>query len=364
MARVVHMTSVHPADDNRIAYKECRALAEHGHEVILIASRGETPQVPGVQVRRVPTPRSRLQRILRTVPGVLREALRADADLYHFHDPELLPVGLILKARGKRVVYDAHEDVPKQVRAKPYLAPSMRRFLPPLVNLVEQGMARALDGVVTATERVAEKFGRPRALAVHNFPRLGEFPADPPAYETRAPHMAYVGALDRPRGLDEMVSVARIVHDERPDARLIIAGRTSTTVARELEAEPAIDFRGFQTRQQVSEILQTIQIGLCILHPTPAYVEAIPTKVFEYMAAGNVTVCSDFPYWRELFEDAAIYVDPSRPDAIARAVLDLLDRPDRAAEIAATGQARARSQYNWDAEATKLVKFYEDRLAA
>ena len=358
------MTSVHPADDNRIAHKECRALAEHGHEVILIASRGETPQVPGVEVRRVPTPRSRLQRILRTVPGVLREALRADADLYHFHDPELLPVGLILKARGKRVVYDAHEDVPKQVRAKPYLAPSVRRVLPPLVNLIEQGIARTLDGVVTATERVADKFGRPRAQAVHNFPRLGEFPSNPPPYRDRQADMAYVGALDLTRGLDEMVAVARIVAQARPDSRLVLAGRASTGVGAALSQEASVDYRGFQTRAQVSDLLQSVQIGLCILHPTPAYVEAIPTKVFEYMAAGNVTVCSDFPYWRELFEDAAVYVDPGRPDAIAATVLDLLDDPDKAAAIADAAQTRARTHYNWDAEATKLVRFYDDRLAA
>lgn len=367
MPRVAHLTSVHPADDNRIVHKECRSLAAHGFEVILIAASEHTVEVPGVEVRQVATPGSRVERITRTVPAVLRAALDADADIYHFHDPELLFVGLALKARGKRVIYDAHEDVPKQVQAKRYLSTTARRVLPPFVAMVEKGIAFSLDGVVTATERVAGKFTRTPSLAVHNFPRLCEFPTEPKPYLERRPDLTYVGAMDETRWLPEMLTMASRVRAAHPQSTMILAGRIRDALVEKYPAvntDPAVDWRGFQTRPAVATLLDEVQIGLSVLHATPAYVEAIPTKVLEYMAAGNAVVCSDFPYWRELFGEAALYVDPGDVEAATRDVLALLANPERGADLAAAGLRLAQTRYNWDAEAAKLVEFYEHCLRA
>jgi hypothetical protein len=130
-----------------------------------------------------------------------------------------------------------------------------------------------------------------------------------------------------------------------------------------LRNHPHVEWRGRQNRRQVDQLLQSVKIGLCVLHPTPAYVEALPTKVLEYMACGNLVIASDFPYWRELFGDAAVYVDPFDTTQAARLVVELLDDHARASELAQRGVALARERYHWAVEATKLVDFYRRCLA-
>src|SRR5438132_14036182 len=113
--KVVHLTSVHSATDVRIFKRECRALAEGGYRVTLVAPHLRDEIIDDVCIKAVPLPRNRLWRMLATTWRVYGEAVRQDADLYHFHDPELILAALLLRARKKKVVFDVHEDVPRQV---------------------------------------------------------------------------------------------------------------------------------------------------------------------------------------------------------------------------------------------------------
>ncbi|MCH9058642.1 MAG: glycosyltransferase [Planctomycetes bacterium] len=103
--RVVHLTSAHPPDDIRIVRHELMTLSAHGIDVTLIAPRHARPAPEGVRVLHVPAPASRWQRMAHTTRAIYRLAVSADADVYHFHDPELIPVGILLKLRGKRVAF-------------------------------------------------------------------------------------------------------------------------------------------------------------------------------------------------------------------------------------------------------------------
>ncbi len=135
-AKVVHLTTVHVWHDTRVFVKQCRSLARAGHEVILIAP--ETPEggLPEelVKFRALPRTEFRPKRMTHTAAQAFRAALREDADVYHLHDFELLPVGLALRLAGRRVVYDAHEDLGRMLLAKPWLP----RILRPLVAAVRK----------------------------------------------------------------------------------------------------------------------------------------------------------------------------------------------------------------------------------
>src|SRR5262249_10920739 len=120
--KVVHVTSVHSAMDVRILEKECKSLAAHGYEVVLIAPSIHPVQVDGVRVVTVKKPRNRSARLLLTALEVLYLSAQEDADLYHFHDPELIIIGVALKLfMGKIIVYDVHEDLPLQIFKKPWV---------------------------------------------------------------------------------------------------------------------------------------------------------------------------------------------------------------------------------------------------
>src|SRR5699024_3143820 len=151
-------------------------------------------------------PTNRLLRMTRTVWQVFRMALEENADLYHFHDPELIPVGIALKIRGKRVVYDVHETVSKQIRSKSWIPHPVRVPASRAYRVLEQTTARVFDGVVVATPGIAEHFPTGKATIVQNYPLAEKFSSiDTSDYHSRESVLAYVGGITHARGIEEMV---------------------------------------------------------------------------------------------------------------------------------------------------------------
>src|SRR5262249_41074159 len=173
--RVVHLTSVHRAFDTRIFHRECKTLAMAGYDVTLVAPHqaGDLTE-DGVKLKAVAPPRDRRQRITSTVPAVYRAAVREDADIYHFHDPELMPVGGLLKLRGKKVIYDVHEDYAGTMRGKKWLPRVFQNAAGLAASVGEAAFSAAYDSVIAATPKIAAKFPPRKTKLVQNFPRKNE----------------------------------------------------------------------------------------------------------------------------------------------------------------------------------------------
>src|SRR5262245_37503395 len=156
--RVCHITTVHSIDDARIFHRMCNGLAGRGVSVTLIGPAAATGASPvrlspwNERIRRA----GRLQRIRLA----LQAALAEDVDVYHFHDLELISLGLALKALRRRsaVVYDVHEDYPAFMLEKYWLPKRMRRVTARAVRAANMVAGRCLDGVVTADPGVERDF--------------------------------------------------------------------------------------------------------------------------------------------------------------------------------------------------------------
>ena len=365
--RVVHLTSVHPAFDVRIFEKECRSLAAAGYDVAIIAPHEKDETREGVRLVSVPLSRNRRERITKTVLQVYRAALQQNADIYHFHDPELLPVGILLKLRGKLVIYDVHENYGATLRGKAWIPGALRAVASMVVRVVENAGAAFFDAVVTATPSIAELFPKKKTVVVRNFPRLASVS---PAYQLKrlGGQAVYVGNVTTVRGSRTMVEAIALVPKEL-SAELAIAGSLSDELRNELQNLPGwaqTRILGWLSRAQVEMLLAESRLGLCVLHPTPNHVEAYPIKLFEYMGAGIPVVASDFPLWREFVieTNCGLVVDPLSPIAIAEAITWLLSHPEDAEAMGRNGQMAVQRMYSWEREADQLVETYKRLLPA
>jgi glycosyltransferase involved in cell wall biosynthesis len=302
---------------------------------------------------------------------ILRAARSTRADLYHFHDPELIPIGIILKLVGAKVIYDAHEDLPRQIAYKTYIPEWLRGPIAAVAEGLEQATARLIDGVVAATPRIAARFPPEKVVTVQNFPLVAEFgkrtgPRKGP-YKKRPALVAYVGRITEVVGAIVMADAARIVAASRP-VKFVFAGPLSDALAeqiRERSAPAEVDLPGWRDREEVVALLRSARVGLVLFQPVENYIEAYPTKLFEYMASGIPVVASDFPVWRDIVGsvDCGLLVDPTDPAAVARAINELLDDPDRAAAMGERGRTAVAERYRWDAQGERLVQRYREILA-
>jgi glycosyltransferase involved in cell wall biosynthesis len=366
--KVCHLTSVHQPNDIRIFNKMCRSLVDFGFQVHLVALGANTELRDGVQIWGVPFKKQgRLARMYFGSKAVYLKALQVDADLYHIHDPELLIWATKLQAKGKKVVYDSHEDVPKDILDKAWIRhPLLRKIISSIFNNYEKGKARKLSGVISVLESITTKFQHPHAITIFNFPRLEFFDETPFQFESKWTgkfKLVYNGGLSRLRGIHHMVKAME--HLNQQFVLILMGTWESEAFKSECEGLPGwntvVDL-GFLQPRECMKVLKACDLGLVLLTPVSNYLNSLPTKVFEYMAAGIPTLMSDFEFWRKEFGSYARFVNPEIPQHIAAEIMNMKSEYPRLKQLAQEEAARILATKTWEHEAEKLKSFYLEIL--
>ena len=369
MTKVCHMTNVHGVEDVRIFQKECVSLAKAGYEVYLV-ERGESYEKNGVHIVGVgDIPADRLRRMTEGAKKVYEAAKQIDADVYHLHDPELLPYGLKLKKAGKKVIFDSHEDYRVMLRYKPYLPAWICRIVAAAYSRYEQRVLRQIDGVIfPALKDGRHPFaGQCRHLAVvNNVPRMEElYDLYDPGIQKYERSVVYIGIMTYNRGITHMIQAA-----SRCSCTAYLGGDFSTEEYQaEIQALPeyaCVHYLGHLSRQEVLKTLQRCQIGMANILNVAQYnqYDNLATKVYEYMSLGIPVILSDSPFNTQVMEKYhfGICVKPDDVDAVANTIRYLLDHPDEARRMGENGRRAVREEFNWDSEAKKLTAFYAEIL--
>jgi glycosyltransferase involved in cell wall biosynthesis len=370
-AKVCVLTSVHPPFDGRIFHRAAKSLARAGYEVVLIARHDKAEVVDGVRVVPLPASRNRLHRMTALLWRVYRLAVKEDADVYHFHDPELMIVGLLLKRRGKKVIWDVHEHYPNSILDKYYIAKPLRRLISRSFDLFERAVVRCFDYVIYTTPFVGQRYQtmKVRSGAIENYPilKLSEsFPRQPQK------KIIYLGGMARIRGLVEVIEAFALVARKHPDWELCLVGSSLLAsfeqelrdLAKKRGVEAQVKFIAWVPYEEKERLSSQASMGVITYLPYSNNTSCLPNKLFDYMLVGLPVVASDFPLYQDVVErhHCGLTIDPTRPEEIARAMEYLIEHPDEAARMGENGRRAVLETYNWEKESQKLLQIYDTVL--
>ena len=364
---ICHLTSAHSRYDSRIFQKQCRSIAKSGSAVTLVLADGKGNEViDGVAIIDVGVLQGRINRMYSTTALVYQAALKVNADIYQFHDPELLYVGLKLKNKKKHVIFDSHEDAVGSMLVKPYIKPPMSDIIAKAYYFFEKFVCKRLDGVIGATpfiENIFSKFSK-NVININNYPILAETEVNL-SWSNKQNEVCYVGSIGTNRGVREMVQAMEYVSN---GVRLNLVGSFAyTSIEYEVRKMPSfekVNEYGYVNKAEVQKVFSRSIAGIVTLHPIPTYMKSLPIKMFEYMAAGIPFIISDFPYWRNLMKgyECCIFVNPLDAKEIAKAIDFLVNNPHKAQKMGELGRKLVYEKYDWEFESEKLLNFYQSIL--
>jgi glycosyltransferase involved in cell wall biosynthesis len=371
--RVCHISTVHPLNDVRVFYRECCSLAEAGYEVHLII-QAEKPFVKErVHIHPIWSAKSRILRMLFMPWVAMIKALRIKASIYHYHDPELILMGFVLRwIFGKKVVFDIHESVARQVISKHWLPKWSRKPIAIFYKSIER-MFIPGQALVLASQYIMSDYS-PASYLVRNYPLISEDllrMVNERKRHTDVPLLVYVGYVARIRGAMVYVKLAGKLAERGYDFRMEIIGQYSKELGRELRArieelqlQEKVLLRGRLDWMDAMRFVSQATIGMCLLLPVPNYKASLATKILEYMMLGTPVLASDFDCWRDFVEGerTGMMADPTKIDEVVGVCEQMLSKPDELAAMGKRGMEAVRSKYNWSTEFKELLRCYNDLL--
>jgi len=358
--KIAHLSIRHPASDNRLFYKQAVTLQKAGYSVNLVIPHQRDEVIQGINILSLPEYRKRRDKILKNIPRTLIKSLKLNAKIYQIYDPELIPVGLVLKLFRKKVICDFSEDYYSDTFDKKWLG-ILKKPAAIYISTLQKIALKTFDNIIAAEPEIESRFKSDKTILLRNFPVLSirDNLADI-SYKKNKFTLIYAGWLTRTRGIKEVIESLEYVNT---DVEFLLMGKWEEGYREECEKLSGwtkTNYLGYKPLEEVFSHIDQSDIGVCVLYPIPNYVLALPVKVFEYMAFSIPTVMSDFPYWKEMYSECALFVDPHNQKDIAAKINILIKDKKLREKLGKRGGELIDSEYNWEKESKKLIKLYED----
>jgi glycosyltransferase involved in cell wall biosynthesis len=362
---VIMLTTVHQAVDVRIFHREAKTLAQAGLAVCIIGQHPKSEYLDGVWVEALPTPTSRLDRLLLGAT-LLKHAQRFRGKVYIFHDLELFAVGLALRLIGRKVIYDCHENTPMTMLQKSWIPFPFRLALVPIVAVIELLGSRLLTGVLVVNETLLNRFPRKQTIVVRNLPTAATLDTlgEAPPLHSRAKVVIYAGGLTRIRGIGELVQAFQGINS---GAELWLVGEFSEPLfGQEILSSlpPNVKWFGRKEYSEVLQLYRCAKVGVVLHHPTWSHRNAMPIKLFEYLGAGLPVIASDMPEFSLMLQGCGVQVDPKDVTQIRATIEKVLADEAALAEMSKVARERVVNSFCWESEGRRLVDFCNHAVGA
>lgn len=367
MYKVCHISSSHSQKDPRIFNRECITLSEAGYDVTLIVPGGVSDSNV-INIIGVDKPKSRLDRMLKITNRIYKKALSVDADIYHFHDPDLLLFGLCLKRRGKKVIFDSHENYTELIKTKEYIPEFLRKIISRIYFAFETYICGKIDGVVGVSEKENGPSlfdGRSKQSAyVGNYPKLNEI-TKTIIDNTLDKGISYVGLISNNRGIEQTMDACHELGIRFILGGVDVEGSGYIDYLKKKESWNIVDYRGWADSDEKSKIYSESFAGVFLINVSNGsqMIESdnLPTKVYEYMASRIPAIVTKYPYSEKIVNkhEFGMCVNPDDYDMVKNTIKYLYENREQCNQMGIKGRKIVEDKYNWDLEKTKLLELYE-----
>lgn len=381
-----------PVPLDRRVWLECQALTAAGYEVSVICPKGPGDpgyqQLDGVHIHKYAPPRQADGFVgyawefaycwVRTAVRSLAVWRRRPFQVLQACNPpdSYWSLALLWRPAGVRFVFDHHDLNPEVYRSR-FGEPTGRAGKLQLAALywLERRTFRTADRVVSTNEsyrRIAlERGGVPRehTTVVRSGPDTTVMRPGADEPELRAGHthlVVWLGIMGPQDGVDGVLRVAEQVvrRHGRTDVRFALLGfgdcladlRRQCT---ELGLDDHVVFTGRVGPAEIGRYLSTAAVGLSPDPLSPLNDVSTMNKTMEYLAFGLPVVAYRLTETVVSAGDCAVYVQPGDESGFADALVELLDHPDRRAELGAAGRKRAVRDLDWRPQARAYVSVFD-----
>ncbi|MFC7213498.1 glycosyltransferase family 4 protein [Saliphagus sp. GCM10025334] len=365
----VHLTTAHTPLDTRIFDKEAKSLAEYGFDIGIMAHNTPNNEKHQLSFYDLGTPSTRIDR-WKSVLQVARKAKELDASIYHFHDPELIPVGLYLsKITDSAIIYDVHEDYGHIVSMREWIPNVVTPFLSRGVPQIERYAASQFDAVVTVSEWIAEPFVgiNDNVCIAHNFPKVDSQPPRTKSIERNSEYvLCYVGGLVDVRGIYRMLRVLKVLVERGIDIELWAIGSwkpdankaQAKQFIQEHELTSRVVFPGYLDHDEMFQHLYSADVGLALLD-VQHYQKGVPTKLFEYLYAGLPIVVTPIDAIGKYMPEKYCHIAPQDDIMVTADTVETALKTDYDDHEM---RSLVEEKYSWEAESKSLISLYNRLL--
>lgn len=368
MTKVCHVISGYYRIDARVFQRQCKSLKKFGFEVSVLTNDGEIEEIiDGIKFFSCEkTYNSRIKTMIYATKQFFKKAKEIDADIYQLHSPELFPLGLKLKNLGKKVVYDAHEDLPRHIQEKEWVPIFLRKPISYLIEIYMNYVLKKYDYIITPHSHVVESLKNKvkNIELIANFPlvkTLNNFSLED--YLKRDNIICYTGTVYSYSNQELLASSLTFIESLKYHIAGYIDDEFLSNL-KKLDKKDVIKFFGRISWYELSSFYQKATIGYVLydykLNLGYKLGSYGTNKIFEYMEEGLPFICTDYILWKEICDkyNCGLYVEPGNRVQLSNALNYLVNNKSEAYKMGQNGKLAVKNFFNWDTQEIKYIEIF------
>lgn len=379
MRRICIITTSHGRNDIRMYQKQAVSLAAHDFNVYYVVADGQPDEIKGniVLTSFGVKERGKIDRLLFLSRRLYDSVLRINADVYQICDPELIPLGIKLKNKGKTVIFDSVEDWEGYYAGMYHGV--VAKIMSKTMTFVLKHYLNRFDLVLVMSPNILKRLNRyapNKVKMVSNYPitkgMQNQIINSKEQYLTNKNNFIYCGSV---YDFSEQETIVNAIKKQKTEpAKYIIVGSIPDDRKEslsELSQNGHLELIPWVKKEELLKLYNSSICGVVIFDYTPVCCnkegQMGSNKIFEYMMQGLPVICTDFDLWKSLIVDkykCGICVNPKSEEQLADAIGYILAHKKEAYEMGQRGRNAVLNEFNWESQAKIYLRLYDELISS